>query len=266
MKIIKYQYMYTCNVCEDKIDSLDDNLPQGWSEYSEQQHVCSKHEIINIINEPCCIIKNKDDDAMDKLIILKSNNNNLITQTQAQEEIQIQEIPDDFVLIPSGELNGVKIDEFYMCKFCVTEEQYRGEVGNKKPAVNISYCDAIAYCDVLFKETGTKYRLPTSEEWEYACRAGTITEFNTGDKLPIEQANFNSNGVVDVDSYNPNIWGLYCIHGNVWEWTSTETALYRVLRGGSWGSDARGCRSAYRYGYDPSYRDISVGVRLVIDK
>jgi len=255
--VYNYVYHYTCDICETSQTTSDNNLPRGWTE-CDKKHICSNHEVFEILHTPAYIIRDKGNTANWRLLDCVEPNLNTIKETQS--------IPDNFVLIPSGHLNKTKINEFYMCKYCVTEEEYRNDIGNKKPAVNISYCDAIAYCDVLFKETGTKYRLPTSEEWEYACRAGTITEFNTGDKLPIEQANFNSNGVVDVDSYNPNIWGLYCIHGNVWEWTSTETALYRVLRGGSWSDIAQDCRSAYRFNDDPSDRFNFVGVRLVIDK
>jgi len=139
---------------------------------------------------------------------------------------------------------------------------------------------------------GKTYRLPTEAEWEYACRAGTITPFSTGGNLTTEQANYDGNDpynnnrkgqyrekTVAVDSFNPNAWGLYNMHGNVYEWCSDwyggyesglaenpagpTTGSSRVLRGGGWDSYARDCRSAYRNYDTPDYRSYDVGFRLV---
>jgi len=156
------------------------------------------------------------------------------------------------------------------------------------PAVRVSWFGAKAYCDW---EGG---RLPTEAEWEYACRAGTTAPFHTGKNLPTSHANYNGNfpyagyakGVnlkrtQPVGSYAPNAWGLYDMHGNVWEWCSdwyisgklanstfsnhpkpSSRWPYRVLRGGSWSVSARGCRSAERYGYGPGNHDNDIGFRL----
>ena len=119
------------------------------------------------------------------------------------------------------------------------------------------------------------YRLPTEAEWEYACRAGTTTPFHFGETISTDQANYNGNftygngkkGVyrkktTPVGSFPANAWGLYDMHGNVWQWCQDwygdypqkdvvdpqgpEKGEYRVLRGGSWSNDPRYCRSAYR--------------------
>jgi formylglycine-generating enzyme required for sulfatase activity len=147
------------------------------------------------------------------------------------------------------------------------------------PVVHVSWNDAVAYCEWLSKTTGKRYRLPTEAEWEYACRAGTTTPFNTGSNLTTEQANYAGNypynnnakgqyrqNTVPVESFAPNAWGLYNMHGNVWEWTDSlydKPGSYRVLRGGSWYYFAEFCRSALRNLVTPDLRYDFVGFRLV---
>lgn len=138
--------------------------------------------------------------------------------------------------------------------------------------------------------------LPTEAQWEYACRAGTSTPFNTGNFLTYLQANYNwaypynggTNTVTTypgktqaVGSYPANAWGLHDMHGNVWEWcsdwygtypttaqtnpTGAATGSYRVYRGGSWDGSARDCRSAYRYNRSrPDYYSTFIGFRVVL--
>jgi formylglycine-generating enzyme required for sulfatase activity len=153
------------------------------------------------------------------------------------------------------------------------------------------------------KKAGRVYRLPTEAEWEYACRAGTSTPFAFGADLGSTQANFNGNypyGVAavgpylkkptKVGSYAPNAWGLYDMHGNVAEWcsdwydpeyykrsprenptgpekgvqsTGFGTDFYRVLRGGCWLDEGRGCRSAYRFRLQSTEPYQLVGFRVV---
>jgi formylglycine-generating enzyme required for sulfatase activity len=130
---------------------------------------------------------------------------------------------------------------------------------------------------------GKAYRLLSEAEWEYCCRAGTATAYSTGDAITAEQANFggNSNGTTPVSKFPPNPWGLRDMHGNVWEWCEdrwhedysgnppsdgsvwrSEDQSFRVLRGGSWGSNPENLRSADRYGGLPDYRDNLVGFRV----
>ena len=167
------------------------------------------------------------------------------------------------------------------------------------PVLHVSWNDATAYCNWLSKRLNATFRLPTEAEWEYACRAGTTTPFNTGDNLTTEQANYNGNypyhknpkgkylqKTTPVGSYPPNAWGIYDMHGNVYEWcldwydekyydeckkkgtvenpAGPETGSDRVLRGGSWNLDARYCRSAYRISAAPAYRYGDVGFRPVL--
>jgi formylglycine-generating enzyme required for sulfatase activity len=154
------------------------------------------------------------------------------------------------------------------------------------------------------KKAGRRYRLPTEAEWEYACRAGTTTPFASGKAFSSKEANCNGNypyGGADkgpflsqtakVGSYAPNAWGLYDMHGNVAEWcadfydkdyyrkspkadprgpekgvVSTDYQdFYRVIRGGCWLDEARGCRSAYRFRAMPHDPYRLIGFRVVCE-
>jgi formylglycine-generating enzyme required for sulfatase activity len=172
--------------------------------------------------------------------------------------------------------------------------------GLDHPVEKISWEDAVEFCRRLSERPAEKaasrvYRLPTEAEWEYACRAGSVTAFSSGVTLSSTEANFNGNypyGVVPrgpylerttkVGSYPPNSFGLYDMHGNVWEWCADyynrtgyrnsprydpqgpTTGNLRVVRGGSCCNIGRFCRSAYRFGVAPGNRDHDVGMRLVM--
>jgi formylglycine-generating enzyme required for sulfatase activity len=133
--------------------------------------------------------------------------------------------------------------------------------------------------DVTWNRNADGYRLPTEAEWEYACRAGTTTPFNTGDDITTAQANYDGNETSPVGSFAPNAWGLYDMHGNMWEWCwdwyggyntvpqtdpiGVSSGSNRVLRGGGWGGPAQDARSAGRANADPTDRFVVLGIRLV---
>jgi formylglycine-generating enzyme required for sulfatase activity len=151
------------------------------------------------------------------------------------------------------------------------------EQDDRHPAVCVSWEDATAYAAWLSRKTGKAYRLLTEAEWEYAARAGTTTPFWWGLSISTSQANYNGNltyaggpkgeyrgETVPVDSFAPNPWGLYDVHGNVWQWVQdcwantyagapsdgsarmTGDCSHRVLRGGPWIYGPAFLRSAYR--------------------
>jgi formylglycine-generating enzyme required for sulfatase activity len=197
----------------------------------------------------------------------------------------------------------VSVSSFKMSKYEVTQAQWEAIMGNNPgyfkgcaqcPVENVSWDDIQDFLQRLNAKTGKNYRLPTEAEWEYAARGGTSTPFYTGNCLSTDQANYDGNypyqtcakgkyrgKTTPVGSYAPNKYGLYDLHGNVWEWCSDwygkdyynnspannpkgpSTGSSRVLRGGSWGNDARYCRSAIRNRSSPSYRIDYDGFRLV---
>jgi formylglycine-generating enzyme required for sulfatase activity len=170
-------------------------------------------------------------------------------------------------------------------------------LGPNKPVERVSWFEAQTYCALLTAQqsalgnvpAGYQYRLPTEAEWEYACRAGTTTEFNTGTALFCNQAKFgysnhsstscNFGNTVPVGSYPANAWGLHDMHGNVLEWCLDSYAAYtagaatdpfvtggptRVFRGGSWGSFSSDCRSSYRASASHGVKGQALGFRVVL--
>lgn len=165
--------------------------------------------------------------------------------------------------------------------------------GDNLPVEMVKWDDCQEFIRKLNQLTGKCYRLPTEIEWEYACRAGTTTPFNTGGNITTDEANYNGkhpyNGnakgwyrkkTTTVGSFDPNAWGLYDMHGNVWEWCNDQYSTYStsaqtdsegsssgtrrcVLRGGSWYDKASYCRSADRRNDNPHDRYKYLGFRLV---
>ncbi|MDP8228963.1 MAG: formylglycine-generating enzyme family protein [Candidatus Electryoneaceae bacterium] len=156
------------------------------------------------------------------------------------------------------------------------------------PVVNISWVEATAFCRWLSDTTGEEYRLPTEAQWEYACRAGTETVFSFGnDAVRLVKYGWigsNSDGMAyPVAKLLPNLWGLYDMHGNVWEWCldwfgeysvdrdsdcvidpkGVSDGLFRVMRGGSWKESASVCEVSNRAWGKPELGREDVGFRLV---
>jgi uncharacterized protein (TIGR02996 family) len=152
----------------------------------------------------------------------------------------------------------------------------RGFTGDDLP-VNASWDGCQELCRRLGKKVGRRFRLPMEEEWENACRAGTTTPFFFGETIFPDQANYDGNstygkGMKGVyqgratppGTLPPNAWGLFDMHGNVWEWCSGLNGGQRVMRGGSWFDRPRRCRAAYRYWIEPDRHEEQVGCRLVL--
>ena len=223
----------------------------------------------------------------------------------------------DMVLIPSGSfqmgsnngnsdetpVHSVSINRFYMSKYEVTFDEYDAfcdDTGRSKPSdsgwgrgsrpvIYVSWNDAVAYCDWLTANNPGTYYLPSEAEWEYACRAGSTTEYYWGDSWDDDYGwyYYNSGSQTHpVGEKLPNAFGLYDMSGNVSEWcqdwysssaysnTGSYTtnpsgnpvydvsASYRVVRGGCWIDDAANCRSADRGGGSPSSTGRDFGFRV----
>jgi formylglycine-generating enzyme required for sulfatase activity len=181
---------------------------------------------------------------------------------------------------------------FYLGRYAVTQEQWVMVIGanrsdftgdRNRPVEYVSWEDVQDFIQRLnAKERGAIYRLPTEAEWEYACRAGSKTAYSFGDdtRQLREYAWYGENsGTHPVGRKWPNAWGLYDMHGNVWEWVQDwygkyapesvtdpqgpTSGSYRVIRGGSWGAGAGYCRSAYRGHGAPGTRAADLGFRLL---
>ncbi|MBI1387164.1 MAG: SUMF1/EgtB/PvdO family nonheme iron enzyme [bacterium] len=199
--------------------------------------------------------------------------------------------------------------DFYLGKYEVTQAQWQAVMGSNPakdhgigpdfPVYYVTWNDCQQFIQKLNEMGLGTFRLPTEAEWEYACRAGTTTRFSHGDVLNCgdvcEQCeihdqymwwcgNNNPQGAKEVALKKPNPWGLYDMHGNIYEWChdwwsnpsesgpvvdpqGPETGEHKVLRGGGWSFDALGCRSAFRYGYAPDnpHSYSGFGFRLVRD-
>jgi len=167
-----------------------------------------------------------------------------------------------------------------------THERVRGFSKKDNTAVvNVTYDDAVGYCNWLSMKTGRNFRLPTEAEWEYACRAGTTTDYYTGNSLPSNMQKSQNTSrdlqtvVLTVGETTPNSWGLYDMHGNVEEWcldwyapySSTAqtdpagptTGEFRVTRGGSHNTPVRYLRSSNRLAATPDDSHVQIGFRIV---
>ena len=178
-------------------------------------------------------------------------------------------------------------EQYYMGKYEVTQEQWEAVIGHnpssknkgaKLPVTDVSWSDCQEFLKRLNEKSNAGYRLPTEAEWEYACRAGTSTAYSVGDSLTESDANILGSSIKTVGGYKPNGFGLYDMHGNVWEWCEDwygaysvaavtdpkgpAKGEYRVLRGGSFGNDGPLARSSYRGNDAPSYRYSFVSFRL----
>lgn len=225
----------------------------------------------------------------------------------------------------------VTVSDFYISACELTQGEYEAVMGSNPssfsgdnlPVETVSWLDAVAYCNARSEHEGRApvytidgqnvswdrsadgYRLPTEAEWEYACRAGTQTPFNTENSPSADEANYYghypyqieenyfSQGnldtkpgqyretTVEVGSFEPNAWGLYDMHGNVSEWvwdyygpygaeeqtdpTGPDTGVLRVYRGGGWNDFAKNMRSAYRATLDQDKGSFNIGLRLVLN-
>jgi formylglycine-generating enzyme required for sulfatase activity len=213
-----------------------------------------------------------------------------------------------------GPQHQVQLQGFFMGQTPITQAQWLVVAGWQKlqqelnsdpgrfkglhrPVESVLWGDAIEFCQRLSQHFGRTYTLPSEAQWEYACRAGTTTPFHFGATLTPELANYDGNSTycegpkgvwraetTEVASFPANPWGLYDMHGNVWEWcldqwhdnfqgapangsawlgSSVNKDNKRLLRGGSWYGPPASCRSAYRHDVHPGYRRSSyLGFRV----
>jgi formylglycine-generating enzyme required for sulfatase activity len=207
----------------------------------------------------------------------------------------------------------VRVEEFYLGKYPITQKQWKEIAllekverelnpepsrfkGENRPVERVSWEEAVEFCRRLRRETGKEYKLPSEAQWEYGCRGGTKTAFSYGETLTEELANYDASATyaeeraggwlgetTEVGKYPANPWGLYDMHGNVWEWCEDEwhenyegapqdgkaweegNSSMCVLWGGSWDIDSVNCRSAYRFDLVRDDRLNFLGFRVVCE-
>ena len=215
-------------------------------------------------------------------------------------KLELVKIPEGTFMMGSKDIekpiHQVSVPSFYMGKYAVTQAEFEAVMGinpsssysqgARLPVEQVSWKEVKKFCQKLSQKSGKQVRLPSEAEWEYACRAGTTTEYSFGDNITTEQVNFDGKKKVDVDRFNPNPWGLYQMHGNVWElcqdlwhgnyegaptdggaWTIASSAFSnsnysRVRRGGSFISTATECRSSSRNVVGDIERRYDTGFRV----
>jgi formylglycine-generating enzyme required for sulfatase activity len=251
----------------------------------------------------------------------------LRTSKYLVESIEDQELR--MLIIPGGEYgmgsfdrrapacekpqHQVKVSAFLMSQYPITKAQWKivatwpkvnsplKKVTARKgamdsPVVNVSWYDAVEFCDRLSQKTGNVYRLPAEAEWEYACRAGSLTAFHFGESITAQCANYDATityhsepkgyyrkQLTKIGEFkSPNCFGLFDMHGNVWEWCldhwhnsyeqapseaqawKDESELRRVLRGGSFRNEPQCCLSSYRLANNASDdTGDNIGIRVV---
>jgi formylglycine-generating enzyme required for sulfatase activity len=227
----------------------------------------------------------------------------------------------DLIVVPSGSFrmgslpnagtpdehpqHFVTIRSFMLGKFLVTQGQWKAPMGklppcrfkgDELPVERVSWEDAQKFCQKLAKKTDRPYRLPSETEWEYACRAGTTSPFSFGETITIAVARYNGMHTFRDESpgqyphvisaggtFPPNAFGLYDMHGNLWEWCAdnwlddysssprdnssyqNKDSRYRVARGGSWHEPPSLCRSATRLKVLQTDADEVMGFRVACD-
>jgi formylglycine-generating enzyme required for sulfatase activity len=203
----------------------------------------------------------------------------------AEEQGSADETPQHRVTLTEG---------FFLAVHPVTQVEWLAVMENNpssfkgadRPVESVSWHDCREFCRKLGERDGKRYRLPTEVEWEYACRAGSTSEYSTGTgEEALHRAAWydkNSGGQTHpVEQKEANAWGLFDVHGNVAEWCSDGKRTYaggdlkdpvgpagrddpRMLRGGCWCRNAYWCRAACRYDTDPSARYNTCGCRVVL--
>ncbi len=259
--------------------------------------------------------------------VLVNNQGNRIETIKHQAQFQVENLDHgitlDLVLVPRGSflmgspdteaqrkntegpLHRVTLTEFWMSQYPITQAQWQAVMGEHnpsgfkgppRPVENLTWQEAVTFCQKLAQITGRPYRLPSEAQWEYACRAGTTTPFYFGDTITTDLVNYdgiytygqaptgvNREQTTAVNLFPPNAFGLYDLHGNVWEWcadvwhnhyqgpatdgraweTGPDTTI-RSIRGGAWFFNPGNCRCAARHGIRVNNRGSNIGFRVVV--
>jgi eukaryotic-like serine/threonine-protein kinase len=231
-----------------------------------------------------------------------------VTEDLGGVQLELLYIPAGSCMMGSNEseseqpIHRVNLSAFYMGKYAITQEQYEAVMGenpsrfkeSNRPVESVSWDEGMEFCAKLSELTGHKYSLPSESQWEYACRGGTTTPFCFGETIGTNLVNYDGNmtyqqglkgkyreQTTPVGYFWPNPFGLYDMHGNVWEWcldpchenylgAPTDGSAWIetennccLLRGGSWDEFPNNCRSSSRSWDERDGRDDTYGFRVV---
>ncbi len=243
-----------------------------------------------ILAAVCCLVRSSHAETKLETAVLPGLKQTLAVDLgggMAMEFVLIR--PGTFTMGDGNDAHKVTLTKpFYIGKYEVTQEQWERVMGSnpsnfkgaKNPVEQVSWEDCQNFLAKLKeKAPGTQFSLPTEAQWEYACRAGTATDPGNWDEVAWYSNNSGSK-THPVGEKKPNAWGLYDMHGNVWEWcadwygansSSAQTAptgpasgQWRVLRGGSWNYYPDNLRASYRINYYPAIHYYGIGVRCVV--
>jgi formylglycine-generating enzyme required for sulfatase activity len=283
-----------------QVCAVMDKLPQnihGWS--AEKVQSLQRSVAKSLRREPVFRDRLKDGSEGPEMVVIPPGSY-LMGSPDSDNKAEPYEKPQHRVTIGRPFAIGrypVTFDEYD--RYCLATARNmpkdRGWGRGRRPVINVTWRDAVAYCAWLAEQTGRRYRLPTEAEWEYAARAGTTTPYWWGTEVGQGNANCDGGGTqwdnkqtTPVGSFQPNTFGLYDTTGNVWEWVQDvwhddyygapddgnewiaehedicETAC-RVCRGSSWGYDPKDARVSSRDWNDPDFSFRNNGVQLARD-
>jgi eukaryotic-like serine/threonine-protein kinase len=226
-----------------------------------------------------------------KYLDVKIDNSSILTLVLASKDLLGKRVhlPKNSEHLETNLYSNDKKLSFLISKYPVTQKQYYKIIGNfqiggnlglKKPVL-VSWIDAIEFCDRLSEKEGKEYRLPYESEWEFACRAGSRESFSFGKILTSDLANFGKDPsitgigdktvlqpIMEVGMFSPNDFGIYDMHGNVWEWCLDNDPFpknlsLRIVKGGAYYSTAESCACSYQGSMRFRHQYQVVGFRVV---
>ncbi len=274
---------------DDGFEQLERAISYQCDSFTQEPYIPDNTELVDKVAE-----------SLERVELKTSQFQSFIENLGNGVELEMIAIPGGEFMMGSPEGEGrdnekpqheVTVQAFYMSKYPITQAQYQGVMGknpsnfkgDERPVEKVTWFDAVKFCQKLSEKKGKEYRLPTEAEWEYACRAETTTPYHFGDTITDKLANFGKNigETNSVGQFTPNSFGLYYMHGNVWEWCEddwhenyedaptdgsawlSEESNNKVMRGGSWKDNPGLCRSAYRVLYNRFLRGNDIGFRVV---
>ena len=295
LKRIKQQYLDLRTLAPTAVNSREvaNAQKKQWDEYAKWKHITNFKGQKKLAHDFLVAEKKFDQGNLHGLakdyLGLKQRYSHLLSQAKAVEHLSPEMVfikGGIFIMQSKHPAKNIKVGDFYLEKFELTQSQWVAIMkenpstlrGDLNPVEYVSWDDIQVFISKLNAMTGKKFRLPTESEWEYAARAGTTTLYSWGNEVGQNHANCENCGsrwddlmTAPVGSFQANPWGLYDMHGNVWEWVQDcfkkrkGKCVARVMRGGSWINKASTLGLNKRIGNPADARFLNTGFRLALD-